>query len=331
MQRFAFLAAVVCLAAVLAVPASAQDPEFTIEPSAGSALGGTAVKVTGRFGSWPYFLIFGERSVDAFRLDDTTLVAITPPGSGTVPVTVFEGDIGIAELQYTYVFDGGELERVLVPLLTPPIAGAHGAEFRTELRLYNNSARHTTIEGIGASCHVLCIGQMIELEGREELRPEDVTYAGTPGRFAYVPRLNADNLWMHLRVFDTSRSADNYGTTIPVVRERDMIIDRLIVFAGLPTDPRFRNTLRIYGVKDAVVDIEINDGTTSVMREVTLQGADGEYRPAYAQIGDLPTGAGPLRITIFPPGPQELGFGTPLWAFVSVTNNETQMITVVTP
>lgn len=335
LHRFASLAAVVCLAAALAVPAAAQETSFTMEPRTGSPRGGTPVKITGPFGSWPYYLVFGsfDRSVETVRLDDTTIVAFTPPGTGTVPVYVYEDDMGIAELEFTYLTEQeDELERVLVPLLTPPIAGAHGSEFRTELRAYNRSFRDVTIEGVGANCPVLCPAPIIQLQGHSELPPEEVSYNGTPGSFAYVPRENVNDLWLHLRVFDTSRSADNYGTTIPVVRERDMFVNRLLVFAGIPSEPRFRNTLRIYGVKDAEVEVVIDHGGEAKLRQVALTGADGLYRPAYAQIGDLPTGDGPMTITIFPPGrPEVKGFGTPLWAFVSVTNNESQLITVVTP
>jgi hypothetical protein len=327
-HRSALLATLLCL--VVASPVLAQ---FTIEPRFGPERGGTEVKITGPFGSWPYHLGFGELGVTADRVDETTIAAITPPGTGTVPVQIWEDDVVIAELQFTYVpTDDEEFERLLVPLLTPPARGGHGSEFKTELRALNRS-RHEplTIEGIGENCVVLCISPFIYLEPGDEVGPDDVTYAGTPGRFAYVPRGEAENLWTNLRVFDTSRSADNYGTTIPVVRERDMFIARAIVFSGIPTDPLFRNTLRIYSVQPTVVFVDIDTPTSHSSRQVLVQGAQDEFTPAYAVIGDLPTGVGAVRITILPAGPDDPGFATPMWAFVSVTNNETQMITVVTP
>ncbi len=328
MHRTASLAALLSL--VLATSALAQ---FRIEPRFGPERGGTEVKITGPFASWPYSVSFGDTNVEADRVDETTLVAITPPGTGTVPVNIIEGDIGIAELEFTYVpTDDEEFERLLVPLLTPPAQGAHGSVFKTELRAYNRSrANPITIEGVGANCTVLCATPIIDLLPGDELPPEDVTYAGSPGRFAYVARGDADDLWTSLRVFDTSRSAENYGTTIPVVRERDMFIARAIAFSGIPTDPRFRNTLRIYSVQPAEVFVDIDTATSHESRQITLQGATDPFTPAYAVIGDLPSGVGPLRITILPPGPEELGFATPMWAFVSVTNNDTQMITIVTP
>jgi hypothetical protein len=327
-HRFASLAAVLSL--VLATSGFAQ---FTLEPRFGPERGGTEVTITGPFGSWPYSVGFGAASATTTRVNDTTIVAVTPPGTGTVPVRIIEDDMGIAELEFTYVpTDDEEFERLLVPLLTPPANGAHGSQFKTELRAYNRSrVNPITIEGIGENCPVLCAVPIIDLLPGQELQPEDVRYAGTPGRFAYVPRGDAEDLWTNLRVFDTSRSEDNYGTTIPVVRERDMFIARTIAFSGIPTDPLFRNTLRIYGVQRAVVFVDIDTATSHDSRQVTLEGAGDPLTPAYAVIGDLPSDVGPLRITILPPGPGELGFATPMWAFVSVTNNDTQMITVVTP
>ena len=68
-------------------------------------------------------------------------------------------------------------------------------------------------------------------------------------------------------------------------------------------------------------------------KEVELQKTVGP-RPAYAAIGDLVgswpelAGKGPLRIEIDPD--VILGQRT-TWAMVSVTNNETQHVTVISP
>src|ERR1044071_8320486 len=98
LHRTASLATLLSL--VLATSALAQ---FTIEPRFGPERGGTEVKITGPFGSWPYSVSFGDTGVAADRIDETTIVAINPPGTGTVPVNIIEGDIGIAELEFTYV------------------------------------------------------------------------------------------------------------------------------------------------------------------------------------------------------------------------------------
>ena len=55
------------------------------------------------------------------------------------------------------------------------------------------------------------------------------------------------------------------------------------------------------------------------------------FDPAYAQIGDMPANVGPLRITITPPEPGLPGFYMSYMAFVSVTNNDTQLITTIRP
>jgi hypothetical protein len=64
---------------------------------------------------------------------------------------------------------------------------------------------------------------------------------------------------------------------------------------------------------------------------VHLSGATNPFEPAYAEIGDFPVGAGDVRVTIHTWS--RLGHipNPPVWAFLSVTNNDTQMITTITP
>src|SRR5918993_4086704 len=128
------------LSAVLlfAVPLFAHEIPFSISPASGPSGGGNEVTVKGNFGTWPYGLIFGGVSVPAERRDEHTLVAIAPPHlPGIVPVIVFEGDFGI-ETGLTYAYTGpmeDGFERLLLPVFTPPIHGAFGSEFRTELNV----------------------------------------------------------------------------------------------------------------------------------------------------------------------------------------------------
>ena len=81
----------------------------------------------------------------------------------------------------------------------------------------------------------------------------------TPGRFIYLPKGTSKDVVMNLRAYDVSRVRDNFGTQIPIVPASEFSTDdegSQIGILGVPTSPRFRSTLRIYGTPDwgAVLD-----------------------------------------------------------------------------
>src|SRR5204863_6679440 len=318
---------------------------FTMSPKSGPEQGGTVVTIKGAFGSFPYAINFGETFVPTWSTAADTVVAVSPPGApgSHVPITIWEHDIGIpTNLVFTYEstsLDG--MERVLLPVLTPPVGGAFGSRFVTELRAYNRSVTNTAqLRGLSYAC----TGQVcppvvpdpqrdsIGLAPQATLAPLDVVYNGTPGRFIWVPKDQLDRLWLNLRAYDESRSSFNFGTELPIVRDRDFFRNEPIVFPDIPTGQGFRSTLRIYAESAVTVTLDITNGKDFVTRrEVALQPAMNKFDPAYAQIGDLPEGVGNIRIRIIPPEPGQPGFYTPTWAFIGVTNNFTQQITTVRP
>jgi hypothetical protein len=124
------------------------------------------------------------------------------------------------------------------------------------------------------------------------------------------------------------------------VHEDEMFGWDPLVLLDVPTDPRFRNTLRIYAIDQTEVILEIHSETLNGMtqqRRIQLRPPSNVFEPAYAEVSDLPVDAGALRLRILPPWadglpPDPMPPNTPqVWAFVSVTNNETQHITVIAP
>jgi hypothetical protein len=113
---------------LIALPMLAETP-YTIAPGAGLATGGTRVTLHGDFGFGIYGVIFGDDpATTTTKIDDHTLTAITPPHSpGIVEVWLFEYDIGVP-MGLTFEFVGDDppvtYERVLLPILTPPVHGA---------------------------------------------------------------------------------------------------------------------------------------------------------------------------------------------------------------
>jgi hypothetical protein len=139
-------------------------------------------------------------------------------------------------------------------------------------------------------------------------------------------------------VHDVTRDAQNFGTEIPIVRESDFRANR-IVLVGVPTDARFRNTLRVYG--DSPVDVLVTVGNQAPVRLKMTGGITFPIInfpdfsvPAYVAFSNFPTGIGTVRVTI----EAEPGFlqplqplESPIWAFITVTNNDTQAISTITP
>ncbi len=234
-------------------------------------------------------------------------------------------------------------ERLLLPILTPPVHGAFGSEFHTELRIFNDNDDVAFLIGLqGDRCTPICLPGLfpLALEPHEEIGPDGITLNGSPGRFIFVAKDQLSSLSMNLRVHDVTRDALNYGTEIPIVRENEFSTNR-IVFAGVPTDARFRNTLRIYS--DSAVDVLVTVGDLAPVR-VKLTGGFGDFpfpgpgfpdfhKPAYASFSSFPTGTAPVRVTIEadPDFVTLLPIEVPLWAFITVTNNDTQAITTITP
>lgn len=224
-------------------------------------------------------------------------------------------------------------ERLLLPIFSPPIDGAFGSRFVTSMSVFNRGSSPTTIWGPVPSCvhFILCNSIETSLPARGYSNAFDRN--GNPGLLVYVPADDASTLSVLLRVQDISRQAQTWGTAIPVVRDADYF-SGLIALLDVPSDDRFRLTLRVYGATPAAASARvriIDQSTNAAIREFVLDLAAGSdlFHPAYASFTAFPT---PPRATWLyrieiDPATESLR----LWAFVSVTNNETQHITLITP
>jgi hypothetical protein len=220
-------------------------------------------------------------------------------------------------------------ERVLLPLLTPPVFGSRGSEFRTAFTVENMSDRLVYLFGINAECEG-CFpeeigGDVVGLEPQATFIPR---YDGTPGRFLILEKGDFDRLAVNLRVYDVSRNDRNFGTELPIVRDRELTTAP-IYLPAVPVTDAFRNTLRIYGTKAATVRVTIGTETT----DVALRPGLDEFQPAYAIVTTFPTApsvqASAVRVTVTPL--DTTPDAARIWAFISVTNNDTQTITTITP
>lgn len=331
MRRTVLLTALTLL---FAVSLSAAEPGWSISPASGPAAGGTVVTIKGEFGTWPYGVTFnGVPATSIVRVDDHTLTVSTPPRRpGITKVLIFEYDIYIDPgLTFEFLGDATR-ETYLLPVFLEPVQGAYGSEFRTELHGMNTGTEeYVEVWGLETPCRYtppVCNWlqePMVYLSPApisSDLSEYQLNQTGTPGRFIEVPTERKDDLSFSLRVYDTSRSAENYGTEIPIVHTSEFRT-KPFVLLGAPRDPRFRNTLRLYAENPTTVTVQIDNQTHTLF----LRAGQHIFDPAYAQFTAFPT-SGPVGMRVFITPAEN---GPAVWGFITVTNNETQHITTITP
>jgi len=203
--------------------------------------------------------------------------------------------------------------------------GAFGSLWATEIFLRNENEFAITLSPL-STFNLGCVPFQCELK----IPPHTTRTTGTTtpnGFIAHVPRMAAPNVHFGLLVKDLSRQSEALGTEVPVVREKDLY-DHALELLNIPTDLRFRVTLRIFtlsGPGSVKVEIASMSGENLVSTSVLTSG-----NPAYIQLSPMfpqIAGKGPLRIRISPP----LAGDRSLWAFASITNNETQYVTTISP
>jgi hypothetical protein len=238
-----------------------------------------------------------------------------------------------------------EYTRLLVPVVANQVRGANGSVWTTEWTAHNASVGSVYIGGPFPFLSLSPPFQDSEVKAGEtkrlflmESRP------GLDGAFVFVPPNSDDTLSMSLRVRDISVNAQSYGTSIPLVPEP--AFKSFVRLIDVPTDPAYRATLRIYSWDDVPQTVRVSvfaaSGTTPLEQyDVLLMENDLNLlsqeieRPAYVQLDPLSAAvraAGPkVRIEISNLGEIVSPPPPPIWAFVSISHNETQQVTTVLP
>jgi hypothetical protein len=230
-------------------------------------------------------------------------------------------------------------DRILLPIATGQIAGAFGSLWMADIVVHNGDAATRDLDA-DEYCVSECASRVLQpRETRHILfRGEP---AGNPGQIIFVENPD-ERVAFESRIQDISRQAQTWGTEIPVVRESSFL-SRPIDLLNVPVDRRFRLMVRIYdidGRSDASVRVSAYSfpARGDALGEIDLPltppiGTHPRYKPSYVQFSDVlqlvPPGVNPgsvlvLRITPITPSLR-------IWAFVSVTNNETQHVTTITP
>ena len=222
-------------------------------------------------------------------------------------------------------------ERILLPIAFPgEIEGAFGTRWRSEVLLFHDGS--TPAEYCPQDCP-------INPRGFVNINPPRSGTLPSLGAFIYVTQ--PENMRFTALLHDSSRADDNAGTEMPVVRERDYA--ERIVLPRVPMRGDFRVTLRIYGQSEAPQDVRVRMYRLDrldpfVDTNVHLEGivtAVPNLYPGYPSFAILPDlvhtypvleAAASVRVEI-----DSTTQGAKIWAFASITNNHTQVVTTVTP
>lgn len=234
-------------------------------------------------------------------------------------------------------------EPILIPITRTATPGAFNSQWKTETTMYNNSGGPLDIQPRNCSA-LACITNTIPfnpyLFGVLQEPPPQFE-----GQFVYVPQGSAEDLRVHTRVYDDAQLDKSFGVEVPAVRSNDFTpANHGTVLLEVPLSPQFRHTLRIYdrdptpGRRVVIFVRAMGDRTIradiSRFFNIPPDNNTGPFglplRPGYIQLSsdELPSLPGVDRIwyTIAP-----TDFTSRLWAFVSITNNTTQEVTIVTP
>lgn len=308
---------------------------FELHPFAvPTSVAGLRVRLTGITPPFPDFTIEvdGVPATNVVRGSDGAIWFTPPPHEpGLVSVTLRSRNAVAFANHALYYFDQPDrsvFERILFPVLFST-NGANGSRWVSEGTLSN--PREWFVEN-GNSIGPL--GPCVTYPCGERIDPGEIAKFGhgfPRGAVLHVPRNEAPYLSFGLRIRDVSRQAEGLGTQVPVVRERDCTHGGGLTLLDVPLDPRYRVKLRIYALEPVLGLTGQMTLRNTVTRAVTvrhfeLQAPLDSRQAHYAEI-DLPTGAANERVNVFLTMPLD----STAWAFATVTNNDTQQVTIVTP
>jgi hypothetical protein len=216
---------------------------------------------------------------------------------------------------------------ILVPLTGNDVPGVNGALWRTE-----------TTALIASDTQLFFHQQNAPLRRPFNLLTQGLLRGSPTGQYLWVRAEDAEKVRINSRVYDVARQTQTAGSEIPIARASDFTTTGLSI-VGIPVAPHYRHTIRIYdqhGVSGALVRVRLyaNDETlprVHLIQSLAVNAAQPQDTlpmfPAYAQLdlGQIMqlNGVRTVRIDIDPEGVPQV----PIWAFVSVTNNETHHVT----
>ena len=304
------------------LPLFADITVSTITPAAGLIAGGTIVHIHGTnlLGAplacpalqCSVYVQFGD-TLGTVIYDSAGEIVVVAPAhtAGSVDLVVNVPLSPPVTLKNAFVYQDPSSDTVRV--LLPIAAGTQGilnTTWQTDVLAHNETASPVVIAGTTIP----------------PVSTKSLTLSpASTGMFLQIPRSVADKVTITTHVHDTTHDFETLGVDVPTVPETQF--RRAVVLNGVPRDVRYRVLLRVYGYPgsySAIVRVR-DDGEDRFLssQTLTLSGSD----VAYLQLPIATGGANSIRVEV------TTGQSTdpPIWAFLTLTNNTTESVTIITP
>jgi hypothetical protein len=249
-----------------------------------------------------------------------------PHAAGVVEVTVDSGLSIVTSKAALIYYDPASVDpAVFEPILFPVSfqgPGALGSQWLTENFIY---ASGQAFFRDPLPC-TRCLRS--PLAGSTQLLND----ANPWGHVLYAIRGTADSLTFASRIRDTSRQAQTAGTEVPIVRESDFRSQ--LRFLNVPVDARYRVTLRLWSLDDTPQFVAAVDSTSIPPQKQTLAvskipGTSMSF--ASMDVTSLLTKASGNPTNLSVTAAPNLMVTPSIWGMLSITNNDTQQVTVISP
>jgi hypothetical protein len=281
----------------------------------------------------PFFLAgatitIGGVTVPANSDADGLLIANAPAHApGAVDVAVNSSGASVTAKAALIYYDPSSADpAVFEPILFPLSfqgPGAFGSQWTTESFIYANGSPSyfRDVLPCDACASTLSFGT------------KQLTNDSNPwGHVLYAMRGTTGALDFASRIRDTSRQTQTAGTEVPVVRERDF--RGQIRFLNLPVDARYRATLRLWSLGDHpqfIVGVDSTPGQQVPLSVTRIPGTamwfgSLDVSALLTKGNGNPTSVMVSPASYFPPLSSPL-----IWGMLSITNNDTQQVTIVSP
>lgn len=226
---------------------------------------------------------------------------------------------------------------ILVPINPGAVPGAGGTQWTTSLWVTNTADRDAVIVCDNQPCPTLKAHSTTRITAPPLATPHQGFYLGIPSGIIVNPIPN-NSIFAELRTTDSATAPHSAGTEVPVVPLSQMRATT-IAMPHVPVNGHSRSRLRVYGALNGtasvrVIGVQSNQELYTATLQLTgvdnanLPGNALPRWPSYAEIAlpDVYPGSDDaVRIEITPSA------DTSIWAFVSVTDNESQQFTIITP
>lgn len=259
----------------------------------------------------PLTVQFGDAPGNIIYDSSDEIVVVAPPhAAGPVDLVVtFPLTPPAIVLKNAFTYE--DPDDTTVRLLLPVAAGTQGilnTSWQTDVLAHNETPSPLVIAGT-----------TIPPLATQKLA---LSPSGT-GMFLQIPRSVYEGVTITTHVHDTTHDAESLGVDVPSIPETQF--RRTVLLTGVPNDGRYRLLLRAYGypgVGGFVVNVR--DDSTGELLSTQLSPVLVSSDLLYLQMPiSAPQTSHTLRV--------DVSGDAPIWAFLTLTNNTTENVTLITP